>query len=471
MDSSTVLVARPARVSARSLILLTMCLGVLVAQIDTSVVNLALKHVAADLTANVSQLQWVVDSYNLVYATLLLTGGVLADLYGRRRIFALGIGLFTIGSLICGLAPDITVLIAGRAIAGVGAALEVPTTLAILAAVYPDAHERARPLGIWASCNGLAFIIGPALGGVLVDHEGWRSIFLLTAPLSVLTLGLTWSSVPESSAPKGRNLDLPGQGLAIVALGALSLTAIEGPRWGLASAWEVSALAVFVVALLAFLRVEAKTPGALIPTDLFRNASFSASLAVAALMTFGMYAMLFLTPLYLQSTHGASAIIAGLELLPMSVSFVIVSQLSGRLTKAFGPRAVTCGGMAGMGIGLLLFALFVGSESLAAIELALLVVGVGLGLNTAPIQNVAVSSVPERRAGTASGLVNTARMVGATMGVAVLGLLLAAHSGEGATGAIDGYRLAYLIGGAGELLGAVIAFAFVNPNALRAAQR
>jgi MFS family permease len=275
--------------------------------------------------------------------------------------------------------------------------------------------------------------------------------------------------VPESAAPKGRKLDLPGQGLAIVALGALSLAAIEGPSWGLASIWEFSTLVIFVAALVAFLRVEAGMIGALMPLDLFKNASFSASIAVAALMTFGMYAMLFLTPLYLQSTRGASAITAGLELLPMSVSFVIVSQLSGRLTKIFGPRVITCAGMAAMGIGMLLMALFLGGN-LLSIEAALLVIGIGLGLNTAPIQNIAVTSVPEDRAGTASGLINTARMVGATLGVAILGLLLGAHPGEGAN-AIGGYRLAYLIGGTGELVGAVIAVVFVSPHSLRVAKR
>jgi len=257
---------------------------------------------------------------------------------------------------------------------------------------------------------------------------------------------------------------LPGQGLAIVALGALSLAAIEGPSWGLASIWEFSTLVIFVAALVAFLRVEAGTAGALMPLDLFKNASFSASIAVPALMTFGMYAMLFLTPLYLQSTRGASAITAGVELLPMSVSFVIVSQLSGRLTKLFGPRVITC---AGMGLGMLLMALFLGGN-LLSIEAALLVIGIGLGLNTAPIQNVAVTSVPEDRAGTASGL--AARMVGATIGVAILGLLLGAHPSEGQT-AIGGYRLAYLIGGAGELIGALIAFVFVSPHSLCVTKR
>jgi MFS family permease len=171
-------------------ILLTMSLGVLIAQIDTSVVNLAVKQIGAKLDAGVTALQWVIDAYNLVYASLLLTAGTLADLYGRRRIFALGIAAFTLGSLICGLAPN-----AGRAVAGLGAALEVPTSLAILTIAYPETRQRTRALGLWASCNGLAFIIGPTIGGVLVDAVGWRSIFLLVIPLCAATLALTAACV------------------------------------------------------------------------------------------------------------------------------------------------------------------------------------------------------------------------------------------------------------------------------------
>jgi MFS transporter, DHA2 family, methylenomycin A resistance protein len=449
----------------RPLVLLTMCLGVLVAQIDTSVVNLALNHINAELKAGVSGLQWVVDAYNLTYATLLLSGGVLSDLYGRRKIFALGIALFTIGSVICGFAPNVATLITGRAVAGLGAALEVPTTLAILTVTYPDPHERNLPLGIWASCNGLAFIIGPTLGGVLVDHAGWRSIFLLIVPLCLLALALAWGAVRESSAPKGRHLDLPGQALAIIALGTLSLGVIEGPHWGWTSPWAIACGIAFVAALIVFLRVETRTRGAMMPLDLFHSRPLSASLAIAALMTFGMYAMLFLTPMYLQSVRGASAVIAGLLLLPMSVSFVIVAQLSGWLTNRIGPRLMLCGGMGGMGLGMLMMALAAGGSELLPVEVALLVIGVGLGLNTAPVQNVAVASVPQERAGTASGLVNTARMVGATLGVAVLGLLFAVHQGAGGTA--GGYWLPYVVGGCAELLGVMLAIFFIDANALK----
>jgi MFS transporter, DHA2 family, methylenomycin A resistance protein len=445
---------------ARPLALLTLCLGVLIAQIDTSVVNLALRHIGADLSADVSALQWVVDAYNLTYASLLMTGGVLGDLYGRRRIFALGIVLFTAGSILCGLAPDAGTLIAGRAVAGLGAALAVPATLAILTVVYPDPRERALPLGIWASCNGLAFIIGPTLGGLLVDHAGWRSIFLLIVPLCVLALLMAWKCVPESSAPKGRRLDLPGQALAIVALGTLALAAIEGPSWGWTSPRSLSALAVCAVSIALFLRVEARTDGALLPLNLFASRTLRAALTITACMTFGMYAMLFLTPLYLQSVHHMSALAAGLALLPMSVSFVIVAQLSGPLTNRLGPRVITCAGMAAMGLGMLIIATTAGG-ALAPIEAALLIIGIGLGLNTAPIQNVAVTSVPADRAGTVSGLVNTARMIGATLGVAVLGMMFSGHAPDAAE-SLGGFRLAYGVGGTIELLGAVLAVIYVR---------
>lgn len=452
-----------------TLILLTMSLGVLIAQIDTSVVNLAVKQIGVRLDAGVTALQWVVDAYNLVYASLLLTAGTLADIFGRRRLFALGIALFALGSLICGLAPNVAVLVAGRAIAGLGAALEVPTSLAILTVAYPDTRERTRALGLWASCNGLAFVIGPTLGGMLVDSIGWRSIFLLVIPLCAATLVLTATAVPESKDPKGRKLDLPGQALAIVALGTLALGVIEGPRWGWESMAGVASFATSTAAVVLFLHRQGGSDEALVPLPMFANRVFSASLGIAAAMTFGMYAMLFLTPLYLQSARGDGALLAGIELLPMSLAFVVVSQLSGRIANAFGPRLPMTAGMAMMGAGLFVLALIPLNDSLWLIESALLVIGCGLGLNTAPVNAVAVASVPAARSGTASGLVNTARMIGATLGVAALGAVFATFAGGAAEGSqfATGLALAYVCGGIGEMIGAVAAFIFIRHDSLR----
>ncbi|HEX3972902.1 MAG TPA: MFS transporter [Stellaceae bacterium] len=449
----------------QSLVLLTTCLGILIAQVDTSVVNLALAPIGKALSAPVSVLQWVIDAYNLVYASLLLMSGTLADLYGRRRIFALGIAIFTVGSLICGFAPDEMVLIGGRAVSGLGAALLVPTSLAILAVTYEDAAERAHAIGIWASCYGVALAIGPSLGGFLVHGAGWRSIFLMIVPFALVALGLTVRALPESSDPQGRRLDLPGQIFAIATLALLTLAAIEGPHWSAAA--TLVCIAVAVIAGVTFLSNEARTEGALLPLPILKRRGLSVAMAVAALMTFGMYGMLFLVPLYLQQLRGASVIAAGLELLPLSVLYVIVSHRSGPLATKFGARAAMTGGMAAMGIGCVLLSFVTAATSLVAIEVYLGIIGIGLGLNTGPVNSVAVATVPPARSGTASGLLNTARMVGATLGVALMGTVFAHEAGQGGPSAFtNGLRAAFWIGGAGELLGALIAFAGVRGDAL-----
>jgi EmrB/QacA subfamily drug resistance transporter len=449
-------------------VLLATSLGVLLAQIDTSVVNLGLRSIAGDLNAGVSEMQWVIDAYNVVYASLLLTGGTLGDLYGRRRIFLLGIILFTIGTIACALAPNAAVLIAGRSISGLGAAFALPMSLVLLTLAYPGREERAHAMGIWASCNGLAFIVGPTFGGWLVDSVGWRSIFYMSLPACAAALFLTLYAIEESTEPEGRRLDLPGQALAIVALGGFALAAIEGSHWG----WNAPLFVVLAgaaLAAIAFVWVEARTPGPLLPLSFLRLPIFSAALAVAGLMTFGMYALLFIMPLYFQTIRGATPFIAGLELLPMSVSFVIVSQLVGYLTNNLGPRIIMTAGMACMGFGALAIAFVPEDTSLISIGLALFVVGIGLGLNTAPVNGVAVAAVPPARSGTASGLLNTARMVGATMGVAILGSVFATYAGQQANiagGFMPGLRAALTAAGLAELLGALVAAAFIRHDSL-----
>jgi MFS transporter, DHA2 family, methylenomycin A resistance protein len=465
--ASTMFGTRKAERVNRNAILFTMCLGVFVAQLDSSVVNLAVKHIGSDLDPRVNALQWVVDSYNLVYASLLLTGGALGDLYGRTRIFIYGIALILVGSVICALAPNIGTLIAGRVTTGIGAALELPTSLAIVTVTYADAKERGRAIGIWASCNGLAIAVGPTIGGLLVDAAGWRSIFVMAVPVTALALLLAMKVVAESKNPEGRRLDPIGQTLTIAALAALSFVMIEGPHWGWTSPVIVTLAVVCVVAFGLFLRIEKGSEGALIPLDVFGNATFSAALAIAGLMTFGMYAMLFVVPLYLQSTGGMSAFAAGLVLLPMSIVFMIVSQYSGSIANRVGARMIMTAGMGLMGTGLLLLTLIGRVPNLLLIEVALLIIGVGLGLNTGPVNSVAVANVTASRSGTASGLLNTARMIGATLGVAVLGSVFAVHAGEGAAeGMVSGARVALFGGAIAELVGAAVARAFIRVDSM-----
>jgi MFS transporter, DHA2 family, methylenomycin A resistance protein len=453
------------------LTLIATSLGVLFAQIDTSVVNLALKSVASDLHAGISQMQWVIDSYNLVYASLLLTGGTLGDLYGRRRIFVLGIALFVIGTLICAAAPNAGILIGGRVISGAGAAFEVAMSLVLLTNAYPDRKERAHAMGVWASCNGIAFIVGPTFGGWLVDSLGWRSIFYMILPVCAVALALTFYGVRESADPQGRKLDVPGQALAIIGLSAFAFTAIEGAHWGWTSPMLINVALVAIIALALFVLVEKRTEGPLLPLGVMRIPVFSASLACAGLMTFGMYALLFIMPLYFQTVLGASPFIAGLELLAMSASFVAVSQVVGHLNNWIGPRVVMTAGMACMGFGALALS-FIGKDtSLVFVEIALFFVGIGLGLNTAPVNGVAVAALPPERSGTASGMVNTSRMVGATLGVAILGTIFAAYAGQNATGGpgfLQGLHAAMRGTTISELLGAVVAFAIIRRNSLHA---
>ena len=282
--------------------------------------------------------------------------------------------------------------------------------------------------------------------------------------MPLIALGLTLR-VPESSDPHGRHLDLPGQSLAVVTLSLLTLAAIEGPHWS--GFITLACIVIAVTAGAAFLMVEARTEGALLPLAILKRRGLAAAMAVASLMTFGMYGMLFLVPLFLQQQHGASVIAAGLELLPLSILYVMVSNYSGPLATRFGARAAMTGGMAALGVGLLLLSFVTATTSLYVIELDLAILGIGLGLNTGPVNSVAVAAVPPARSGTASGLLNTARMVGAMLGVALMGTIFAHYAGQGSAAAFTtGLHTALLIGGAGELLGAVIALVGVRGDAL-----
>ncbi|HLL28917.1 MAG TPA: MFS transporter [Xanthobacteraceae bacterium] len=458
----------------KSIVLFAMCIAVFIAQLDISVVTLALKQIGAGLDAGVSALQWVIDAYNLFYACFLLTAGILGDRFGRRAMFNAGIILFAVGSLICGFSPNAALLIVGRAVTGLGAAFVIPTSLAILSSAYLDHAERAHAIGIWASCNALAQLFGLTAGGFAVDYLGWRWIFLLVVPACVLGCFLALRFVTESYGGKERGLDIPGQILAVLALGGFAFGFIEAPLIGWLSWAVLFSLLIAAAATIIFARVEVNTKDALVPGFLFRRTRFPAALLIAIAMTFGMYATTFLTPLYLQNVLHDSAVVAGIEMLPMSVSFLIVGRASGKLAIRFGPRAVMAGGTAAMGAGLLILSAVSLDWSLAAnvalVESGVLIAGVGLGLNAGPVVSAAVSAAPESYAGVASGIVNTARIVGATLGVAVLGAVYASKAGQtaaDAAGIVEGFRLAMWGAAASELVGTVVALLFIRSDALR----
>jgi DHA2 family methylenomycin A resistance protein-like MFS transporter len=448
--------ARPRR--RRWPALVTLCLAVLIAQVDTSVVNLAVRPIGAYFNASVAALQWVVDSYNLVYAVLLLTGGLLADLYGRRRVFMIGAAVFTGASVICAVAPAIPVLIAGRVLAGLGAALMLPASLAIIRVVWPDPAERGRALGIWAGCNGLSLAIGPSLGGILIAWFGWRGIFAIVVPLGVAVLAVAVPSIPESSDPRDRRFDLLAQVLGAVALGGLALAAIAAHETPLIA---VGVIAVAAIAAAFFISVEAKRgAAALVPLDMFHAPAFRGAVLATTAMTFGMYGVLFLVPLTWQSTGALDATGAGLALIPMALVFVVASPFSAALSQRAGPRRMTSGGVAIIGVGLMLLGTTAGWGSLWLTEAGLALTGLGMGLATGPLLGVAVGAVASARSGTAAAIINVARMAGATLGVAVLGTAFASAGGGTA-----GLCAAMLLGGVVQLAGAAVAWREARPAA------
>jgi MFS transporter, DHA2 family, methylenomycin A resistance protein len=434
------------------LILPTLCAAVLIAQIDTSVVNLATRPIGGYFGAGVVALQWVVDSYNLVYAALLLSGGLFADLIGRRRVFMAGAAVFTLASALCAVAPAIEVLIAGRAIAGLGAALMLPASLAIIRVVWTESAERGRVLGIWTGCNGVALAIGPTLGGFLLSAFGWRSVFLVVIPLGAAAFLLAPRVVPESSDPQDRHFDVLAQIFGALALGALAIAAIESHR---APESAIVALVVAVAALALFIGVErGRGAAALVPLSLFKVAEFRGATIATSGMTFGMYGMLFLLPLFWLSDGVLGSNSAGLALAASALAYIATSPFSGRLTEKIGSKVMTAGGVAVIGCGLLTIAATASTTAILGAEIGLALTGVGMGLATGPLMAVAIGAVPPARSGTAAAVINVARMTGASIGVAVLGATYAI-----AQGGAPGLRLAMTIGGLAQVAAAAVAWA------------
>jgi MFS transporter, DHA2 family, methylenomycin A resistance protein len=436
-------------------VLVAMCLAVLIAQVDTSVVNLATHAIGATFHVATRSLQMVLDAYNLTYAVLLLTGGLVADLCGRRLAFLLGAAIMTGASLACAAAPNAGTLIAARAGAGIGAALLVPSSLTIIRAVWTECTARDRVLGIWASCNGLAFVIGPGLGGLLIGCFGWRSVFLLIVPLGVAAWALARFSVPESSNPEGRHLDLLGQLLGALAIGGLAVAAIAGQDH---SRQWIEGATVAILAFPLFLLTERQRGrAALVPLDIFVIRPFSGAVAATGSMTFGVYGLIFLLPLVWQSDGRLDAQQAGLALVPLALAFFVLSNCSGPIGLRVGARLMTAGGTALVGTGLLVVAATDGGHPMALTQGGLMLAGCGMGLNTGPLYAVVVGAVGSGRSGTASALINVARMTGATLGVALLGRVFDLLHGGPA-----GLRAAMLFGGMVQFCGAFAAWATIR---------
>ena len=433
-----------------TLTLIAAYLGLFVGLIDANAVNLALPAIRNDLGGGISGAQWTIDAYNVTFAAVLLTSGSLGDRFGRRTLLRIGLVMFVAASLVCAAASSLPVLLAARAIQGIGAALMLPQGLAITAAAFPNPIERARATAAWAMAAALSTAIGPILGGVLTDCLGWRYIFWLNAPVGVVALLMTYRYLPESRDPDAARIDVPGQTLAMLGLGTLIVVLVEGRT--LAPIWTVALAVVAVSTIAAFLWSQRRITHPMLPLNLFRSPRLVAALAATFTMTFGIYGLLLVNSFAFQQQRGASALATALWFLPMPLTYLVLIPAANALAHRTGPRPPMTAGLILMAAGMALYAAVGPRADVWLLELSFVLAGAGLALNTGPAVGLAMSAVPLQRAGLASGVVNLARLVGITVGVAVLG------SAFGVIGGVAGVRTAMVIGGAVQLIGAMVAF-------------
>jgi EmrB/QacA subfamily drug resistance transporter len=413
----------------RWLVLAICCTSLLIVSMDVTIVNVALPAVERSLHASVTGLQWIIDAYTLVLAVLLMLSGSTADRFGRRRVFQLGLLLFTLGSLLCSLAPGLGWLVVFRMVQAVGGSMLNPVAMSIIVNTFTEPRERARAIGIWGGVVGVSLALGPVVGGALVSGVGWRSIFWVNIPIGLAAIILTQLYVPESRANRARRFDPGAQVLIVVLLGSLTSAIIEGPDRGWGSPLIVGLFAASVIALVALVAAESGRREPLIDLRFFRSAPFSGAtvVAIAAFAVLGSF--LFLNTLYLQTVRHYSALHAGLLTLPMAAMTGLFAPLSGRLVASRGPRLPLVIAGSAMTLGALLLVGISPHTSLRQLIVSYVLFGLGLGLVNAPISNSAMSGMPRGQAGVAAAIASTSRQIGSSLGVAVTGSLVAVGTG------------------------------------------
>ncbi|HYQ04778.1 MAG TPA: MFS transporter [Polyangiaceae bacterium] len=407
----------------RLIILITCCLALVLTALDATIVNIALPAIRSDLHASVAELQWSIDAYTVVVASFLLLAGSIADRFGRRRTFQVGLMIFSFGSLLCSVAPNARVLVASRVVQAIGGSMLNPVAMSIIVNTFLDPKERARAVGIWGAAFGVAMAAGPLLGGVLVESAGWRAIFWVNIPVGVVALFLSARFVRESRAERPRQFDVLAQVLVIAALFALTSAVIDGRHAGWTS-WPIAAgFATALASAIALLVWESRHREPLLDPRFFRSLPFASATLVAVLAFTAFSGFLFLNSLYLQESRGMPASKAGLATLPIALALMVCSPLSGRLVAAGRARLALVVAGGAMATGALLLTALSQDTSLAYLLAAYGIFGVGLGAVNAPITNTAVSGMPRSHAGLASAVATTSRQVGASLGVALAGAL------------------------------------------------
>lgn len=397
-------------------------LGFFMVTLDALVVNVALPAIRHDLGGGMTGLQWVVDGYTLVFAALLLSAGALSDRLGARRAFAAGLALFVAASAACGLAPSLGVLVAARLAQGAGAAVIMPTSLALIREAYPDAAQRARAIAVWAIGGAVASAAGPVVGG-FVTLLSWRLIFFINLPVGVVALYLL-SRLPHSPR-RPVPFDWAGQAAAVVAMGALTYGAIEAGAVGLTTPQVLAVLSLAMVALAAFLIIEARGAHPMMPLELFHSRPVAVSLSIGFAFTVGFYGLVFLFSLYFQELRGLSPLATGLAFMPMTALSIVINPVAARIAERFGPRLPIATGQVLMAAGLLSLCVAAAGAPIPLLSLLTIPVGLGAALAIPTMTALLVNNVPAERAGTASGVLNTCRQLGGALSVAVFGALVA----------------------------------------------
>lgn len=455
----------------KAIILVSCCLSLLIVSMDATIVNVAIPAIRADLDASSSQLQWVIDVYTLVLASLLMLAGAAGDRLGRRRVFQIGLTVFAFGSLLCSLAPNVELLIAARFVQAIGGSMMNPVALSIISQIFTGRVERARALGVWGAVVGIAMALGPTVGGLLIEYVSWRSVFWINLPICAAAIALTAIFVPETKSSTMRTLDPVGQGLAVVFLFGIVFALIEGPGLGWTNPAVIGIAVAALAALAAFLRWESRRRDPFIDLRFFRSIPFAAATVTAISAFAGWGAFLFMMSLYLQAERHYSAMQTGLIYLPIAIGALVFSPLSGRLVGRYGarPSLVTAGIFITAASVLLTF--LTATTPVWQLVVLFTVFGVGFSMVNAPITNAAVSGMPLDRAGAASAVTSTSRQVGVSIGVALCGSVTgSALDRIGADFAAAARPLWFVCVGLGIVI-TVLAFASTSPRAQRSAER
>lgn len=400
-----------------------MCFALFMLMLDNTVVNVALPSIQQDLDASIAGLEWTVNGYTLSIAVLLVTGGRLGDIFGRRRMFLTGIVIFALSSATAGLAPDATALVLSRVVQGVGAALMMPGTLSIIADAFPP-EERGKAMGTWAGVSALALAIGPVVGGFLTEHVSWRAIFYLNIPVAIVAVAATVFAVRESrDTSVGKDVDYPGVAVLTIGLTALVLSLVEGNAWGWGSPKILALFGIAALALPLFVWVENRVKAPMVQFDLLSDRNFLGAVVVAMVISFAMLGVFFFLALYMQDILGYSPLEAGVRFLPSTLMIVGVAPVAGRLADRFGPRWLIVGGLLLVAASLFTFSGIAVDSSYLDLLPGFMLLGIGIAMTMSPMTSAAMNAVPVQKAGIASGVLSMFRMVGGSLGIAVTGAI------------------------------------------------